>query len=1031
MTKKPFIFILFFLIMPAVFYGANEKRLTGKVTTQATKEPLPGAVVIVKGTKTSTVTNPDGCYTLTLPESITKAVIVVSYIGMETGEATYDGSVKTLDFALSELTQSIDEVVVTGYANVRKESYTGNTTAIKKEDIAKVSPGNILQSIQVFDPSFRLQENIALGSDPNALPNISLRGQTALDMPLFSDGADLSRQNLVGNNNLPIFILDGFEVKVERIYDLDLNRIHKFTILKDAAATSLYGSRAANGVIVIETRAPQTGKLRVAYNLTCKLETPDLSSYNLMNSAEKLQAEIDAGEFLNATKDGYNWEKYMNYYLPRLSDVNRGVNVDWTRIGVRPSLGSRHSLFVDGGEKNIRWGAELRYNKGNGVLKGSYRDTYGSSMSIDYRNGGFQLTNTVDFSVMAGGDSPYEYGEYSHRQPYAELRDPATGKWVQVFPYHVAARSNDRVNPLYESEYLKSYSSNGYKTLNDKLGINYFINSAFTMKAWVTVETTTRESKRFIDPESRQFYGLQADRRGSLEITNQESLAYDANLMILFNKNLNGHIISSTLSGSLHQSDMSSLRSEYRGFANGSNSSINSAAQLPVKPSRSSDKRRLASALGFVNYSYHDLYLADISFRLDGSSQFFNEKRFAPFWAAGAGINLHKYHFIKEAGFISTLKLRGSFGQLGKVTFPPFAAISTYASTSIDSWYYTGIGSILRYLGNDRLTWEKTNVTDISLEAGLWKNKVLLKSTTYNKNTTDMITSITIPASSGFTTYMDNLGRVNNRGIEFELRANVLQMKDLNLSLFGTFAHNKNKIVQISEALKTYNELVNKQYDSYNEYPGDARYAALHTKFVEGGSTTSIFAMKSLGINPANGKEVYERPGGSITYDWKASDMQIVGNTEPTAQGSLGFNATWKRLSIFTSFLYRWGGDQYNSTMVKYVENVSLMNTNADKRVGSQRWKKPGDIAPLKDIADQWLVTRPTSRFVQRDNTLEFNSISLSYDVSSKALNRMGMSMVRLTAGMEKVAFWSTIHRERGLDYPYSKTANFSVNITF
>ncbi|GHT15114.1 SusC/RagA family TonB-linked outer membrane protein [Bacteroidia bacterium] len=1017
--------------MPAILCAQTKNTVSGKITAQSTKEPLVGATVAVKGAKIGTSTDIDGRYTLTLPNDMTKAVIVVSYLGMESSEATYDGSNQTIHVALSELAQSIDEVVVTGYTNVRKESYTGNTTTIKKEDMAKVSPNNILKSIQVFDPSFRLQENISLGSDPNALPNISLRGQTALDMPLFSAGSDISRQNLLGNNSLPIFILDGFEVKVERIYDLDLNRVHKFTILKDAAATALYGSRAANGVIVIETHAPQVGKLRVAYNMTCKVETPDLSSYNLMNASEKLQAEVDAGEFLNATKDGYDWDKYMNYYLPRLSDVNRGVDVDWTRIGLRTSLGTRHSLFVDGGEKNIRWAAELRYNQGNGVMQDSHRNTYGGAMSIDYRIGGFQLTNTVDFTVMSSGDSPYKYGDYSHKQPYAELRDPFTDKWVQVFPYHVAARSADRVNPLYESDYLNSYSISGYKTLSDKLGANYFINSALTAKAWVAVETTTRESKNFLDPESRLFYGSTADMRGSLNIVGSESLAYDVNLMLLFNKNLNGHIINATLNGSIHQDEVSYLSSEYRGFANGGNSSINAAAQLPVKPSRSSNKNRLTSLLGFVNYSYLDRYLADVSFRLDGSSQFFNEMRYAPFWATGAGINLHKFDFVKDTESISTLKIRGSYGQLGKVTFPPFAAISTYTSTSVDGWYYTGIGNVLQYLGNDKLTWEKTNVTDLSLEAGLWKGKLWFKGTAYNKNTTDMITSITIPASSGFTTYMDNLGQVNNRGVEFELRSNVLQRQDWNLSVFGTLAHNKNKIVKISEALKTYNELVNKQYASYNENAADSKYAQLHTKFIEGGSISSIFAMKSQGINPANGKEIYERPDGTITYEWNAADMQIVGNTEPTAQGSFGFNLMWKRLSLFTSCLYRWGGDQYNATMVNYVENVSLMNTNADKRVGTQRWKKPGDISSLKDIADQRLVTRPTSRFVQSDNTLQLNSVSLSYDVSSKELKRMGMSMLRFTASTENVAFWSTIFRERGLSYPYSRTINFSINATF
>lgn len=290
---------------------------------------------------------------------------------------------------------------------------------------------------------------------------------------------------------------------------------------------------------------------------------------------------------------------------------------------------------------------------------------------------------------------------------------------------------------------------------------------------------------------------------------------------------------------------------------------------------------------------------------------------------------------------------------------------------------------------------------------------------------------MTIPSSSGFTSYKDNLGEVSNRGFELDLRYNFYRSKNLELTAFGKMAHNKNKIVKINDALKAYNELVQKQYDDYDDNSSQTKYAQTYTQYVEGGSIYAIYGMKSLGINPANGREVYQRPDGTITYDWNAADQVEIGNREPWAQGSFGLNARWKNISLFASFLYEFGGQRYNSTLVSQVENANLERYNVDKRVSTDRWKKPGDVAPLKDIKDRSLVTRPTSRFIQDYNTLQFNSLSISYDFPAKLVKRWGLGMLRLTANMEDLGYFSSVLQERGLDYPYSRTVNFTLNLTF
>lgn len=1009
---------------------SKDAVITGKVTGKATKEPLAGVIVFIDETSYNTTTDSQGNYSLifTPTEGMT---ISFYFLGMEDEKVVYTGQ-KEIDVAMIEASESLDDVVVTGYGNIRKEGFTGNTTRITKDEIVKVSQKNVIDAIQVFDPSFRITENIAMGSNPNALPEFYIRGQTAVNLDA---GVDISKQNLTSNNNLPIFILDGFEVSVEKIYDMDPMRINSVTLLKDAAATALYGSRAANGVVVIESRAPESGKLRVSYNLTTGVEAPDLSGYNLMNAREKLDAEVAAGYYdisdFDPVNDPLNALQDYNKYIKLRNDVLRGVNTDWMAKAVRTAFHHQHSLYIDGGEKDIRWGVELKYNGSDGVMKGTNRNTYGAGLTLDYRFGKFQILNRAYFDVMNSNEMPYQdFSSYSHLQPYATPIDPLTGKYIRNIP---SLYSDGIVaNPLYEAEYMMSYDRDSYNDFSNNLQLNFFATKDLTAKVQFSVDKKFSKTKLFIDPASAKF-AQESDpsQIGTLDLDEGESFSYSLNALLMYNKSIKKNYINVTAGAELRETNVESLASSYRGFSNGALSSVNNAMAIDAKPVRSSNKSRLASFLMMANYSYDDIYLVDASVRLDGSSEFGKDKKTAPFWAAGLGLNIHNYAFLKGNPVISRIKLRATYGQVGKVNFPVYAARTTYITTSTQDWYMTGLGNVLQYLGNDDLGWEKTNTIDAGFDFGMFKDRFLLKFTWYDKQTNGMITTVSLPSSSGFSGYMANIGKVENKGFEIDLRYNVIRTEDWDLTVFGNMSHNKNRIMEISDALANYNKLVDKLYADYSIGRDNAKYSQINSKFVEGGSTTSIFAMKSLGINPANGKELYLRPDGTVTYEWNAADQVIVGNTEPKARGAFGLNARWKNFSIFTSFIYHFGGQQYNSTLVNYVENVNLMKQNADRRVSLLRWRNPGDVTCLKDIAESAYVTRPTSRFVQDENTLQFNSLSLSYDFNPQLLKKVHISMLRLTASMEDVGYWSSIRRERGLAYPYSRVFNFTLNVTF
>ena len=266
--------------------------ITGKVS-DTKKQPLPGVTVQMKGVAIGTATGHDGKYSLTIPGAPEKFTLVYSFVGMVTQEITYAGK-DTINVVMKEDVETLEDVVVTGYMNIRNSSFTGNAVTVKKEDLLKVSKTNVIKALQAFDPSFRIKENNRWGSDPNALPEVYIRGESGLGVRQL-DADALSKSNLVDNPNLPTFIMDGFEVSVSKLYDMDPNRIESITILKDATATALYGSRAANGVVVITTVPPKAGKLNIDYSFVGDITFPDLSDYHLLDAKGKLETERLAG----------------------------------------------------------------------------------------------------------------------------------------------------------------------------------------------------------------------------------------------------------------------------------------------------------------------------------------------------------------------------------------------------------------------------------------------------------------------------------------------------------------------------------------------------------------------------------------------------------------------------------------------------------------------------------------------------------------------------------------------------------------
>lgn len=998
----------------------------GRVIEKLSKEPMVGVTIRLDGHSTGVITDINGCYVLTLPEK--GGLVIYSYIGFETRKIKVTSRQK-VDVQMVEATESIQEVIVTGYNSIQKESFTGNTTKIEKEDLLKVNPNNLISAIQTFDPSFRIQENLAAGSDPNSLPQFVLRGQTGIGETTLgqTSTSSISREVLSGNSNLPIFILDGFEVDVEKIYDLDMNSIHSINILKDAAATAMYGSRAANGVIVIERRAPEAGKFRVQYSGVLSAELPDLSSYNLVNAREKLETERLAGLYDSNTPE---IAPYTNGYYQRLNNVLTGVDTYWLSQGLRTALNHKHSVFIDGGENDVRWGVELGFRGTEGVMKHSSRKNANAAFYVDYRIGGLQIKNKVTYTYNKSTDVPFNsFSDYSHLLPYMRLYDE-NGDYVRRLEKFDGA-SGTQVNPLYEINFYNSFDHSGYDEVTDDLSLNWRITDGLRLRGQFSVLMRNSTGDLYKDPASASYSASTGNINGEKTESTQKRTVIDGSLSLMYNNTFKGHNLNICLSSNMRQTQSTASETRYRGFPGGDLVSSNYAAEVYGKPSSSDNTTRLVGALLTSNYTYNNIYLADLTGRIDGSSEFGSDKRWSMFWSTGAGINIHNYDFMKSNELFSMLKFRVSYGLTGKTNFSLYSAKDMY-QLQTDSWYPTGYGVFLYQMGNPNLKWERKYTLDYGVEIGLWYDKIYLKASAYDERTIDLITDYTIPSSTGFTSYKENMGKVKNTGVELELRARLYSDRNWLFQLYGSFARNKNTIIEISQAMRDYNKRVEELFSGYNpESSSDSKYAKTYLKYYEGASLTSIYGMKSLGISPTNGKEIYLRRNGDVTDVWSADEWTIIGDTAPKGQGSFGYTLSYKQLSMFASFLYTFGGDAYNNTLVSYVENADIKNDNVDKRVLLDRWQKPGDITTMKDIRDRNVTTGASSRFVQKNNTLQWSSLTMSYNFRPEQLKKLHLSGLRLSFTMNDLFYWSTIRQERGLDYPYSRSFNLTTNIIF
>ena len=853
----------------------QSRKITGKVIDED-GNPLPGVAVLIEGTTIGVATDMDGKYDLTCPE-MKDIVLKFSYIGMKP-KSVVVGNKTVVDVTLESDSQEMDEVVVTGLLNRRKSGFAGTTTVISKQELAKVSTGNIFTTISTLDAGFKIEENNLDGSNPNKLPDFTIRGKGS-----FQNGS-----------TAPIFILDGFEVTSQKVFDMDINRIESITLLKDASATILYGSRASNGVIVIETTAPKAGKLRVTYDFKPTIAIVDLTDYDLMNAREKLQYEKEAGLYTQEITPGYEDNDRREQgeldkaYYNRYKNIVEGVNTYWLSQPVKNAFSHAHSLFVEGGADNVRYGIDASYNQNKGVMKESGRDRFGLGFSLIYRiKDKITIKNYISYAHTHAYNSPYgSFSQYAKLNPYERIYND-NGELIPKL-------SDGDTNPLYDA-LLPNRNFTKDQEFREQLSVDWFIRDGLRLKGQMAIVKGETSGEIYKSPFSAEFLKttynsesrvqeyLPIAERGYLSMTDGASFSYDGNVTLNYNTLVNEkHIIYAGVGLEVTQNDNNSHGFIMTGFPDDRYSDPAFAIQYK-KETKTSSSESKSRAIGFFangNYSYDDRYFADVSVRIDGSSKFGADKKYAPFWSAGAGWNVHNEKFFKHTK-ISMLKLRYSYGVTGNQEFSAYQA-KTMFQFNTDRLYNSGISAALMGYGNPDLEWQNQYQSNYGFDFGYAKDRIRLQFNYYQKKTEGMLTSVSVAPSLGLpsNTFTSNLGKIQNKGVEVNLNAVLIrdQGKDFEWSVMLQAAHNKNKIMEISTALKNINEKNNQDKTTP---------AAVYE---EGESMSAIKAVPSLGIDPTTGQELFMKKDGTITYTWDATDKVICGDSEPKVFGNVGTN---------------------------------------------------------------------------------------------------------------------------------------------
>ena len=928
--KRIYLLLIFLVICGVGSSWAQAFRVTGEVISAVDKEPLMGVTVREKGTSQGVITNLDGKFNIELKGQ--KTVLVFTYVGMKTKEVTVTPSTPALTIELEDLNKQIDEVVVIAYGTRKKGTIAGSVASVGGKELENVPAASFDQALQGQAAGLQVMSD---SGEPSASASFQIRGT-----------------NSINAGTSPLFILDGIAISADDFSAINPSDIESISVLKDASSTSIYGARAANGVVVITTKRGKMGeKGHITARAQFGISKLAYGKWNQMNTAERLQYEEEIGLRTPGTYDRELLERTDIDWR----DAVYNDNAPFSNVELQFSGASdKFNYYVSGGVYNQQ-----------GIALGSDFTRYSFRANLEARlNSWFKIgTNSaVSYEDISEATS----GEYTTVTPISAARFmlPYWNPYKEDGSY--ASVSDDtwlgtNVNPL-EWQANNPTTSNKWKVMANLYGELTPI-EGLTLKSMGGIDFLDRRGNVSSNPSyvpnmGEGYVGRSFSRYYNLTWTNTANYVFDYEDDHHFNFLLGQEAVN-------NQSEAFSIVTRGQSSDKLLNMTASTRSESP------SDSFVGSTYLSFFlrgEYNYQGKYYADFSLRRDGSSRFGKNSRWANFWSIGLMWDAKKESFLEDYDWLSMAQVSGSIGTSGNSSIPAYDHLALFAggpTYGLEGSVLPGIAPYSR--GNEDLTWEKLLTTNVALKLGFF-DRFNVVAEFYHKKTTDMLMAVPVTLTSGYVEQWSNIGAMVNKGVDLSFDIDILRINDFRWNFGANISYNHNEITEL--------------------YNGRDVYELANTNLLlkTGHSYGEFYINRFAGVNPVNGDALWYDKDGNITNVYSENDKVLVGKSS-IAPWQGGFNTmfTWKGLSVSAQFT--WVKDRWVMNNDRYFDesNGMFINQNQSKKLLYDRWKEPGDIAT---VPRHGVIMEFDDRLLEDASFLRLKNLNVSYSFDRKLLRK-------------------------------------------
>ena len=960
---------------------AQEKTVTGTVTDDEGL-PLPGVNVIVDGTSSGTQSDFDGNYTINVEVGET---LTFSYVGFQTQNIQV-GDSNTIDVQMSAGSE-LEEVIVTGYSSFNRETYNGSISTVKSEDIDLVPIASFDQILQGKAPGLQVS---AGSGQPGSAARVRIRGNGSIN-----------------GSNEPLYIVDGIQIQAGDYATLNPNDFERVDVLKDANATALYGSRGANGVIVITTKKGAFSQATTfTYKASLGFSEIGRQRFEMMNSRQLLEFQRTINRGTGAGLSD-----------AEISELAQ-VNTDWSDLFFRTGTTQLHELNMSGGNENTRFFSSVQYFEQDGISKRSKLQRFVLRNNLNHRpdeKTNIGINSQIGFSKSLFVDSE---NSVTLQNPYAAvyLGTPFHSLYNEDGSYNTGS-GRVGVN-AYENLLVNDQSANKLKLLLNGFAEREIFDNV-TAKVNIGVDYEQTNSIRVQDPSTN--YGSTVTPGGeglysegnSYEayITSTTSLGYNNVFNDVHSIGINGyleyvktHFRSSGFTGY-------GINPLLVGYASGITPGSVENELIPTTRGTVIENG-LFSYFGVADYDYDSKYGLSATLRRDSSSKFADANKWGTFWSVAGRWNIDNEDFLKDSNFINALKLRASYGTVGnQAAIPDYAYATTYGQTSYNG--FTGVAP--GNPGNPDLKWETSQQFNVALDYALWDNRISGALEFYNNKTVDLFITRNLSATSGFTSIDANDGTMRNRGIEFSVNANVVKNEDLSVNLFANLSYNKNEILDLGQV---------------NEFEQGTSIIR------EGLPLGTHYVVGWAGVNPANGEPLYTDLDGNITNTYSEENSRAdFGSFNPEYTGGFGGDITYKGFTLSSLFSFQAEYFRFNNQTF-FSENPNFAQYNLSTAM-LDMWQQPGDITEIQSFRYN---REFSSKDIEDASFLRLRQVMLSYNFSPETLkNLKHFKGLRIYAMGTNLYTWTKFtgfdpeddNNIAQFEYPTPRTITFGVDLKF